>query len=98
MNRNEHRAARAAKRGTSEASNLYRVEGDWYGGGFGYTIPAASEEDARAWGERKARFHRDAVVTVTPREAARHADLALAAQFAGLDEDYPIAPREGDAS
>lgn len=46
----------------------YRVEGDWCGGGFGVTRHFPSALDAQTWGEHKARHHRDAVVTVTPRE------------------------------
>lgn len=67
----------------------FRVEADWNGGGFGYTIPAASAEDAYLWGEHKARFHRDAEITVAvayPCQAGpvvSDADRALAAQFAG---------------
>lgn len=56
------------------AMQLYRVMGDWYGGGFGYTLPFPSAEAAQAWGEAKARFHRDAVIRVVHRGPARAAD------------------------
>lgn len=46
---------------------FYRVQGDWHGGGFGYTMPFPSEAEARTWGEQKARFHRDTVITVIDR-------------------------------
>jgi hypothetical protein len=45
----------------------FRVSGDWPGGGFGYTLPFNDAAAAEAWGKRKARFHHNAVITVTPR-------------------------------
>jgi hypothetical protein len=47
----------------------YRVQGDWEGGGFGYTLHFASAADAWAWGRAKARFHRRTEITVTLRES-----------------------------
>lgn len=44
---------------------LFRVEADWPGGGFGYTLPFADAQAALAWGRAKARHHRDAEITVT---------------------------------
>jgi hypothetical protein len=50
-----------------EGQQRYRVEGVWLGGGFAYTMSFTSEAAALAWGKAKTRFHRDAVITVTPR-------------------------------
>jgi hypothetical protein len=47
----------------------FRVVGDWAGGGFGYTLPFQDAQAAEAWGKRKARYHSDAVISVTPRGA-----------------------------
>lgn len=54
----------------NDAGPHFRVEADWPGGGIGYTIPAADEKEARAWADHRARFHREVVVRVTPREMA----------------------------
>lgn len=53
--------------GNTQPTRYFRVQGDWEGGGFGYTLPFASAEEAEAWGRAKAAFHRDAVVTVIER-------------------------------
>lgn len=59
----------------------YRVTADWDGGrgGFGVTRSFDSEEEALTWGQWKARNHRDAVVTVEPRDFLRAVDAAMLA-------------------
>jgi hypothetical protein len=62
---------RAADCATNDHTMLrmpwFRVQGDWLGGGFGYSLPFKDAAAAAAWGTRKARFHSDAVITVAPR-------------------------------
>lgn len=65
--RQNHCLALPGEAMTVTESRAFRVQGDWEGGGFGYTIPARDAAEARAWGEFKARFHPDAVVTVEAR-------------------------------
>lgn len=55
----------------SRPEHFYRVEGDWEGGGFGYTLAFDSGEQAEQWGRQRARFHPDAVITVTDRGPAQ---------------------------
>lgn len=50
-----------------QPTRYFRVQGDWEGGGFGYTLPFTSAAQAESWGRAKAGFHRDAVVTVIER-------------------------------
>lgn len=51
-------------------ASRFRVDAEWPGGGVSRTIPVDTAAAAQAWGEYKARFHRDAVISVTPREPA----------------------------
>jgi hypothetical protein len=61
----------------------WRIEANWSDGqgGFAYSLPFATYADALTWGKSKARYHADAVVTVTPSVSQEH--RALAAGFAG---------------
>ena len=53
-----------------EVTKQFCITADWEKGrgGFGVTMAFGSEEAALAYGKHRARFHPDAVVTVTPRE------------------------------
>jgi hypothetical protein len=59
----DQRAACAA----NEPGQRFRIEADWPGGGFGYTMNFPDAEAAMAWAREKAGFRNNAEITVTPR-------------------------------
>lgn len=76
----------------------YRVQGDWFGGGFGYTLHFASHADAMAWGRAKARFHPDAQLSITLREADGEPGDLTEAEVAAIAADLSYNQAKSDGS